>query len=222
MRYTIKSRELDKKMICDKCGTENDNLRTICVNCGEPLSADFFSCPDCGKILKKGTDVCLRCGAKIYDLDEKAKKNKKVITTNKFVATAPLSLTINILLFLLSLSFLVAYYLLYYGQLLRTSFNIVGLIIAITVTLASLLIRAFINRNSKSMVLEKKISLLKSTTCVAFISNIYVFLFVILPSFITAHDNIFFFIYFIFYTVGLTFSAICLPIFLSKSKIRTR
>ena len=210
-------------MICEKCGTENDNLRTICVNCGEPLTEEFFSCPDCGKILKRGTDICLRCGAKIYDYDDKTKKSKKIVTTNKFVATVPLSLPINLVLFLLSLSFLVAYLLLYYGQLMRTSFNIVGLIIAISATLFSFMIRLFINKNSKSIVLEKKISLLKSTTCVALISNLYVFLFVILPSFITYyHSNIFFFIYFIFYTIGLTFSAICLPIFLSKSRIRTR
>ncbi|MCR5741106.1 MAG: zinc ribbon domain-containing protein [Gammaproteobacteria bacterium] len=209
-------------MICLKCGKENDNLQTVCSNCGEPLSVEFFSCPVCGKVLKRNDKVCPRCHTNIYEREETLSK-KKVITTPKFVAKAPFSLPINIFLTIGSVTFLVSYLVLYYGSLTRTAFNIVGLSISLFFSLLALLTRLFLNKNADTEKLEKRIGFLKSITCVAAVSSVYVFLFVVFPSYFLFKDNgTYFNVYFIIYIVFLALALLLLPIFMTKTKIRTR
>ena len=209
-------------MNCPHCGSENDNFQTVCTTCGEPLTHGFISCPVCGKIVREKDEICPRCHSKMYEVEKNVNKKNQVVT-HRFVARAPLSFTFNILLTLAVASFLVLYVIIFQGSGLLLAFNVIGLGIAFATSVSSLLIRLFINNTSDSNKLEKRISLLKTMSSVAYISNIYVFLFVILPRYLAYSGNHFLFnIYLGIYIGVLFFTTIFLFFILTKSKVRTR
>ena len=213
-------------MNCPHCGTENDNFQTICMSCGEPLTPGLFSCPLCGQVLKVEDTVCPRCKTKIYEhvsTEEKEATKWLFGTTPKFIASAPTSIIINAGLFVLQLSFLVTYIILNYGNIHNLSFNIVGLSIALLIAFLSLMVRAFINTTGDPDLLEKRLSFVKASTSVSIISDLYVFLFVILPEYITNTKYVSYFkMYFVFYIVVTGLCFILLPILFKKARIRTR
>ena len=209
-------------MICPHCNSENDNFQTICTSCGEPLTQGFLSCPVCGKIVREKDEICPRCHSKIYEV-EATNNRKTLLMTHRFVARSPMSLTFNILLTLAVASFLILYVIIFQGSGLLLLFNVIGLGIALAMSLTSLIIRIFINSTSDSNKLERRISLLKTLSSVAYVSNIYVFLFVILPRYLAYSGNhTLFNIYLGIYIGVLFFTTIFLFFILTKSKVRTR
>lgn len=213
-------------MNCPHCGTENDNFQTICMSCGEPLTPGLFSCPICGKVLKVEDTVCPRCKTKIYEhVSNEEKEATKWLfgTTPKFIGSAPAAFAINIVLFILQLSFMVTYIVLNYGNIHNLSFNIVGLSIALLIAFISLMTRGMLNTTGDPDKLEKRLSLIKATTATSIISDLYVFLFVILPEYLTNTKFVTYFkIYFLFYIVATTLCFALVPILFKKARIRTR
>lgn len=58
----------DKKIICDKCGTQNPAKSKFCGKCGAPLiTSSANSCPACGAKVHAGDTFCGKCGTKLSD-----------------------------------------------------------------------------------------------------------------------------------------------------------
>lgn len=209
-------------MNCPRCGKENDIFETICTSCGEPLTPGFISCPVCGKIVRETDEVCPRCHSKIYEV-EKVNNRKAQLMTHRFVLRSPMSLPFNLLLTLAVASFLILYIVIFQGSGLLLVFNVIGLALALVISLTSLLIRLFANNTKDANKLEKRASLIKSASAVAYISNLYVFLFVIFPRYLAfSGDHTLFNIYLAVYIVVLFLSTIFIFFIFSKTKIRTR
>ena len=143
--------------------------------------------------------------------------------THRFILRSPMSLPFNLLLTLAVASFLILYIVIFQGSGLLLVFNVIGLALALVISLTSLLIRLFANNTKDANKLEKRASLIKSASAVAYISNLYVFLFVIFPRYLAfSGDHTLFNIYLAVYIVVLFLSTIFIFFIFSKTKIRTR
>lgn len=49
-------------MYCKNCGTQMDEMASVCVNCGAAKGVGTAYCQNCGKEVAPGAAVCLACG----------------------------------------------------------------------------------------------------------------------------------------------------------------
>ena len=59
-----KGKRDSKKIVCAKCGAENNAKNKFCANCGEKLAKDKY-CSNCNAKIEEGTKFCPNCESKI-------------------------------------------------------------------------------------------------------------------------------------------------------------
>lgn len=52
-------------VICQKCGTENEENNIFCLNCGKKLATEINLCPNCGVDNPLQAKFCIGCGKKL-------------------------------------------------------------------------------------------------------------------------------------------------------------
>ena len=52
-------------VICQKCGSENEESNIFCFNCGEKLKTTANLCPKCGVVNSSQAKFCIGCGMKL-------------------------------------------------------------------------------------------------------------------------------------------------------------
>ena len=57
----MKKKNVDNKIICNNCGTENDHNAKKCSNCKKELVV-IKVCPRCAKVNEDSVDRCVNCG----------------------------------------------------------------------------------------------------------------------------------------------------------------
>ena len=55
----------DFMVICQKCGSENEESSIFCFNCGEKLKTTANLCPKCGVVNSSQAKFCIGCGMKL-------------------------------------------------------------------------------------------------------------------------------------------------------------
>lgn len=209
-------------MICPHCGTENDNLQTLCISCGEPLEYEFTSCPVCGKILKSNADTCPRCHSKLFEKEERLFPRRHQPATSKFIAKVPLTFLINLILLVIITPAFIYYTFVNRSHVLRVLYNEIGVFTCVVLTLSTLIYRITINSTQDVDKLERRITILKSLTCVSIVSNLYVFIFVMIPFYFNNPSSLVVSSYFGAYIAIIALSLILLPLAIVKGRVRTR
>lgn len=64
-------------MKCPKCGFDNVDEATYCINCGSRIDGNIL-CPKCSEVISPDSDVCPKCGKKIpHNIRDSSVKNAK-------------------------------------------------------------------------------------------------------------------------------------------------
>jgi uncharacterized membrane protein len=98
----MKKKNVEKKVICQNCGTENDHNAKKCSNCKKELVVTKV-CPRCAKVNEDSVDRCIRCGYSFNSRNRSFIVNlllsillvSSLIIINKFDPTAFKGLTNN-------------------------------------------------------------------------------------------------------------------------------
>ncbi len=77
-------------MICNKCGTENEEVAVFCGSCGARLDGKI-KCPTCGKYIDPSTVFCPECGART-DGKKPCPKCGALVKNEQFCPTCGFSL----------------------------------------------------------------------------------------------------------------------------------
>jgi len=211
-------------MICPKCGKENDNLQTVCVYCGEPLTPGFIMCSVCGKVLKEGDAICPRCHSKVYEMDKSLKEKRQNQTrTPMYLGKVPGSFIVSLFI-LVSTSILLGLYIhMYMGTLDQRVFPIIGISMSIGLSLITFMCRVLLNTTRSIDKLDSRVNGLKNWVVSEVTTYILLGVFIYLPMLVDKTSfNIYEIALFVVYSLTLLIIVIFTPIFFIKARVRSR